>query len=247
VLDAVEKDKIIEMKPIRDYVFPLIKGTYGNGAVQSTELIGTGFLIGKDGFAITAAHVIEQLLDGSKKEDVILALFIDNGKWVGVKVEDSEKHETEDVGIIKLMNFKQESFLIISNAPQYSSCEYHCWGYPHEVAKEYSKLEENTPEQPDLIFTKGYIRRRISRELYPTVIFRGKQFYELSETVGGGNSGAPIILETSVGNKYWKIIGVYIGEKTEGDLSYAVRAEAFASWKPQLLGKTIIEESNSIT
>ena len=197
-------------------------------------------------FRFTAAHVIDQLLDGNKRDDVILGLFVDNNRWVAVFIENFEKHDTEDVGIIKFKTFKRESFLKINTTPQHLTCEYHCWGYPHEVAKELSKLEENAPERPDLIFTQGYIRRRISRELYPTIIFRDKQFYELSEIVGGGNSEVPIILKNSIGKKHWEIIGIYIGEKSEGDLSYAVRAEAFANWVPKILGKRIIDESNNV-
>ena len=231
---------------VRDIIFPLIKAKKKNESIIAEELIGTGFLIGKDGYAITAAHVIDQLLDGNKEEDIILGLFVDNDQWVAVYIESYEKHDIEDVGILKFRTFKRESFLKINNLPQHSTCEYHCWGYPHEVAKELSKLYENSPERPDLIFTQGYVRRRISRELYPTMIFRGKQFYELSETVGGGNSGGPFILKNSVGKKHWEIIGIYIGEKSEGDLSYGVRAEGFANWTPKILGKSIIEESNNV-
>ena len=235
-----------DTKFIRDYVFPLIKGKQKNDSIKAGELIGTGFLIGKNGYAVTAAHVIDQLLDGNREDDVILGLFVVNTKWVGVIIEKCEKHESEDVGIMKLKKFKRESLLKISDIPQYSSCEYHCWGYPHEVAKELQNLDKNVPDRPDLIFTQGYIRRRISRELYPTIIFRGKQFYELSGTVGQGNSGAPIILKKSIGKKYWEVIGIYIGEKSEGNLSYAVRAEAFANWTPKILGKTLKEESNNV-
>ena len=61
-----------------------------------------------------------------------------------------------------------------------------------------------------------------------------------------GNSEVPIILKNSIGKKHWEIIGIYIGEKSEGDLSYAVRAEAFANWVPKILGKRIIDESNNV-
>jgi len=235
-------------KFIRDYIFPLIKGIQKKDSVQAGELIGTGFLIGKDGFAITAAHVIDQLIDGNNgDDDVILGLFADGDIWCAAYIESWEKHPSEDVGIIKFKIFKRESVLKINDTPQYATCEYHCWGYPHEVAKELSKLDENAQDRPDLIFTQGYIRRRISRDLFPTCIFRGTQFYELSETVGGGNSGGPIIIKNSIGKTHWEVIGIYIGEKSGGDISYAVRAEAFANWTPKILGKTIKEESNSIS
>jgi hypothetical protein len=115
-------------------------------------------------------------------------------------------------------------------------------------------LYENAVERPEIIFSKGYIRRRITRELYPTVIYRGTHFFELSEYVGGGNSGAPIILQSSIGLRQWQFIGIYIGEKSENkisevnierNVSYAVRAEAFASWRPTILDKTIKDEANS--
>ncbi len=234
-----------DVKPIRDYIFPLIKGKQQKDSIQYGELIGTGFLIGKDGYAITAAHVIDQLLDGNNEDDVIIGIFIEKNEWVPVHIELYEKHKTEDVGIVKLKAFKRESFLRINDSPQHSACEYHCWGYPHEVAKELSKLDRDSFDRPDLIFTQGYVRRRISRELYPIMIFKGTQFYELSETVGGGNSGGPLILKNKVVKDYWEIFGIYIGEKTEGDLSYGVRAEAFANWIPDILGKSVIEESNN--
>jgi hypothetical protein len=228
---------------IRDYIFPLLRARKNGQSIEAGELIGTGFLIGKTGFAITAAHVIEQLNDDIKEDELVIALFIENNQWIVVFVEQQEKHPSEDVGIIKLANFTRKSFLEINDAPQHSTCEYHCWGYPHEVAKELSKLYEDSPDRPDLIFTQGYVRRRISRELYPTMIFRGKQFYELSETVGGGNSGGPLILKNSIGKTNWQVFGIYIGEKNEGDLSYGVRADAFSLWIPQILNRTVKEES----
>lgn len=135
--------------------------------------------------------------------------------------------------------------MAISDSPQFSGCEYSCWGYPHETAKELKKLDENAMDRPELVFTQGYIRRRISRQLYPTMIFKGVQFYEVSETIGGGASGGPIILKTSFGRSVWKVIGIYIGEKEDGNIGYAVQAEAFAQWVPSILQKPIIVEGNN--
>ncbi|MAO64038.1 MAG: hypothetical protein CL666_03480 [Balneola sp.] len=233
-------------KPIRDYIFPLIRAKRIANKIKEPELIGTGFLIGKNGFALTAAHVIEQLTDNKNNDDVILALFVVNGKWNAIEIAKYEKHPSEDIGIILLDNYKRESFLKIVNTSHLSACEYHCWGYPHEVAKELKKLEENAPQRPDFIFTQGYVRRRINNELYPTIIFRGKQFYELSETVGGGNSGAPLIYKLSVGKNVWEVFGIYIGEKSEGNISYAVRSDAFANWIPEILDKSIEDESKNV-
>ena len=42
----------------------------------------------------------------------------------------------------------------------------------------------------------------------------------------------------------WEVFGIYIGEKQNGNIGYGVRAEAFADWSPQILGKKVIEEAN---
>lgn len=232
---------------VRDHIFPLIKAKkQKKGEIQVGELIGTGFLIGESGFSLTASHVIDQLLEGNREDDILLALFIVDDYWLGVEVDLYEKHRTEDVGILKFKTFKRKSILKINDKPQHQSCEYHCWGYPKEVAQELSKLDQNAPIRPDLIFTQGYIRRRIQGPLYPTIIFKGEQFYELSETVGSGNSGGPLILKKTIGQPFWEIFGIYIGEKSEGNIGYGVRAEAFATWIPKILGKTVLEEANGL-
>jgi hypothetical protein len=231
---------------IVDYVFPLIKSKRNpNGGYAYHSLIGTGFFIGVRGFAITAGHVIDQLLENHSAEtDAIAALFQKHPNWYAFEIEAFEKHPTEDVGIIKITSDQSwNSILRVTDTPQNSACEYDCWGYPHEIAKELKLLEETAPERPELIYTQGYVRRRISRELYPTMIFRGTQFYEVSETVGGGNSGGPLILKTSRNQAKWDVFGVYIGENAK--VGYAVRAEAFSEWVPGILGRSVKLESSN--
>jgi hypothetical protein len=235
---------------IQDYVFPLCKATKDINTKQYAykELIGTGFLIGNNGYALTAAHVIDQLLEDKKSdEDVIVGLFQSDSEWNVFEILQHEKHPTEDVGIIRIQGENWKSFLTVTDLPQNSACEYHCWGYPHEIAKELRKLDENALDRPELVYTQGYIRRRISRELYPTLIYRGVQFYEVSETIGGGASGGPIIkkIVISIGKPVWQVIGIYIGEREDRNIGYAVRAEAFANWVPTILKKRIIEEATN--
>jgi len=42
--------------------------------------------------------------------------------------------------------------------------------------------------RPDLVYTQGYVRRRLSN--LPLDGIRGQQFFELSEAAGPGSSGA---------------------------------------------------------
>jgi hypothetical protein len=229
---------------VPDYIFPLIKAKRNGTGYIYEELIGTGFFIGQNGYAITAGHVIDQLTDGYNEETDAILILLHSSKWHPYEIDVYEKHPTEDVGIIKIKsNKKWKSIFVISSKSEYSSCQYDCWGYPHDIAKELKQLDENAQERPELIYTEGYVRRRITRELYPTIIYKGRHFYEISEIVGGGNSGGPLILRTSRGKDKWEVFGLYIGENEK--VGYAVRAEAFCDWEPEILGKSVIEESKA--
>lgn len=231
---------------ITDYIFPLIKAKKdpNTGNFVYEELIGTAFFIGNRGFALTAGHVIDQLLENHNPEkDAIIAIFNTHPSWTVFEIRSFEKHPTQDVGLIKVDGTNWKSIITITDKPQHSACEYHCWGYPHEIAKEYQKLEENSDERPDIIFTQGYVRRRITGDLYPTMIFKGTAFYELSETVGGGNSGGPVILKKTTEQLKWHCFGIYIGEKEGGNISYAIRADSFFDWRPEILGNSVGIES----
>ena len=228
---------------VRDVVFPLVKTKIVDGLLEYNGLVGTGFLIGKKGYALTAAHVIEQLgLENGEKSS---GLFVGKGnKWYSFEVIGHAKHPSEDVAIIKLQgNF--HSWLRIHPQSEHQSAEYESWGYPIEVAEQAAKFEESRLERPDLIYIRGYVRRRISREL-PVSVYRGKNFYELSDMGGHGCSGGPVILRKRFGSM-WSVFGVYIGDNSTGTpVGYAVRAESFENWQPSILTSTIREESEDV-
>lgn len=231
---------------IVNYFFALVKGkkpVAPSSEYELTELIGTGFFIGNNGYALTAAHVIEQLLEGHNPSvDAIAGTFVDT-HWNLVEIEKYEKHPTEDVGIIKMHGTGWKSIVKLDPTPKHSAIEYITWGYPHQSANEIKKLDEQAIVVPELIYTQGYIRRRITRALYPTMIYRGSKFYELSEQVGGGNSGAPVLLKSKEANQPYTVFGVYIGESEH--VSYAVRLADIKDWTPSILGKTIQEEASN--
>ena len=62
---------------IRDYIFPLcvVAGNPGDGW-EVERFLGTGFLIGNRGYALTAAHVI-----CDHRDSQIVAMFAHRGGW----------------------------------------------------------------------------------------------------------------------------------------------------------------------
>ncbi|WP_156465581.1 hypothetical protein [Methylobacterium sp. Leaf106] len=232
------------VRPIRDFVFPI-------GVVINNRFLlrGTAFFIGDKGFAITASHVIDQLhFDDDKNRYVgsdIVGLFINEAaKWEAVGIIGAEKHPDEDVAIIK-MDGAFQSIFQVTPSQENSSCEYDLWGYPERVAHEIRALATNAEEakhmiSPDLIYSRGYIRRRISRSLGSS-IYIGRFFYELSAVAGACCSGSPIIARPLVANAPYRVIGVYIGEETAGQpaVGYATRFDDIKSWMPQLTGQLL--------
>ena len=213
----------------------------GPGTFAYESLIGTGFLIGKNGFAVTAAHVVDQMLEAPN--GYAAGFKNPQGQWVPVKILAHECHSSEDVAVLQLDEVPVPSWLSIISDSENQSCTYDAWGYPISVAEIDKKYEAHGMENPELVYTHGYIRRRVSRS-FPFGIYRGSAFYELSEVAGAGCSGGPMVLRKSVGQPKWKVIGIYVGEVTAGFFAgYATRADAFFNWSPKLIGKSIKGES----
>jgi S1-C subfamily serine protease len=223
-----------EIPRMVDNVFPLVRATKKDKIYSDIELIGTGFFIAEHGYALTAAHVIDQLYENQSQNGVAIALFTDGYYWSVFEVISSEKHTSEDVGLIKIEGNWPKPIFKLDFRPHTAASEYACFGYPKIVAKEIQNIKQGNPQWPDLIYTQGYIRRRISRVLESSM-YKGDQFYELSEVVGAGNSGGPVILKSSLNTLEQNVIAVYIGEKMSLNISYAVRMEGLINWAPQLL------------
>ncbi|NVM75943.1 hypothetical protein FHW83_001730 [Duganella sp. SG902] len=230
---------------ISDVVCPIFLGAWKDNEFEYRTITGTTFSIGKRGFAITAAHVIDQIADdgGGAAVGAVSAA----GVWVPIRILESEKHPTEDVGILRLASIPHPSWLVISHTSENQSCTYDCWGYPIAIAELSSKYEEDGLDNPDLVYTHGYIRRRISRSL-PMSVYRGVAFYEISDIAGDGCSGGPVIKKKSVGGATWDILGIYIGASQASgiEVAYATRADAFADWVPKILNRSVSEESRDL-
>ena len=224
---------------IRDYVFPIASIEKTNDGIAVKRVLGTAFLIGNRGFALTARHV----LAGSETETLVAIFALQTGGWFGYELTAKEVHPTEDVALVKLDGGPWKSFLRLSNTVEHASCKYRLWGYPDDATFELV-ADKQVVVRPDLVFNEGYVRRCYTGEL-PAV--RGTSFFELSEVAGTGASGAPVCKITAPA---WDVIGIYVGEKINDratSVSYAVREESFRSWAPEILGKSVLEESKDVT
>ncbi len=244
--------------PLIDWIFPIVKISKPNDdldAVNYEGLFGTAFLVGKQGFALTCAHVVKDY------QDSCAGMFVVNGQWQASQVTNAECHPSEDVAILQLRNRDIEPVFIMPATPDYQFCDYFMAGYPEDVLYDRSMTTQGkgVSECPDMVAVKGSIRRRFTGQI---VGFNGKSFFELNEIGGRGCSGSPIWRPN---RGKWPLLGIYVGEKLiertgsskcpgcEKEVSvkvnlptfgYAVRADAFADWKPEMLkGSSIREEA----
>ena len=224
---------------IRDFVFPIATVAPSEEGAAVKRVLGSAFVIGKRGFALTAKHVIS----GHDSERLAGVFALPNGEWWGFEITSRDEHPTEDVALVHLSDGPWRSFFRLSNTFENSSCKYRLFGYPDDTTFE---LHEGTRAivRPDLVYNEGYIRRRFTGSL-PAI--RGNSFFELSQVAGSGASGAPICKFTAPA---WDVIVIYVGEKTNDratSVSYAVREESFRDWVPPSLGRSVLEESRDIT
>lgn len=226
---------------IRDFVFPLATAEKNDRGYEHKAFLGSGFLFGNKGFALTAAHVIEKHLS-----ELIISMFVgEDNAWYAFEVLEHELHPKEDVAIIKINGGPWCAPFRMRNKWEGASAKYQMFGYPEDAL--YEKIDENTGRatpRPDLIYTEGYLRRRLTfNPGIPGV--KGDSFFELSEIAGPGCSGSPLYINN---NRIWDVIGIYVGEKINDrrtDVSYAVREEDFRNWIPEMLGTSILAESQN--
>jgi len=175
-----------------------------------------------------------------------MAAVTDDGEFYGHEVEVTETHPTEDVAILRLVSPLWPSWMRLAGTFETQALSYRSWGYPENVFHEVVSDGIALP-RPDLIYTQGYVRRRLSTTLPG---FHGTHFYELSDVAGGGCSGAPVLRHNAIAGGVWDVVGVYVGEReVEGRdpirVGLAIREEAFRDWVPDILGQSILDESRS--
>jgi trypsin-like peptidase len=212
---------------ISHHVFPLAAAEETAEGLSLKQILGSGFFIADGGLGMTADHVVK----ACPPEAHVVAMMrsVDEGGWWGIRLELLESHPSEDVCVFKL---SEDDALATFLRPSLdwcgSSASYELWGYPEAVYYELGATTGSRWPRPDLIYSRGHVRRRTSGVPLPGI--RGTHFLELSEVAGPGCSGSPVILrEPRDPSALWKVVGIYVGEQI-GSVGYAARLDNLAEW-----------------
>ncbi|MCG7394350.1 serine protease [Microvirga sp. ACRRW] len=212
---------------VRDVIVPIAEVELQHDELAYKRLCGTGFVIGRSKYLLTAAHVLENV-------EFAVGMKTKEGNWFSIEIEIAAQHPSEDIVICAIKDDQFfESWLRLDGNHYHQACEYHIFGYPDDVLYEADQrgIDGRILQRPDLIYTKGYIRRRFSSKL-PGL--RGQSFFELSDPAGAGCSGAPLVMGFDTP---WRVAGIYVGERTTEqagralrERGYALRIEAVTDW-----------------
>lgn len=224
---------------VRDFVFPLALATWTpDGSLRYERYCGTAFFIGRQGFALTAAHVVRDLESGPA---TLVGLFAARDCFRAFAVKALECHPTEDVAVLRMIGEPWDSPFHVFPGRIAPSAEYHLWGYPADGLL----YDAEGKETPDLIYFKGYVRRVLHRRI-PGMI--GTHFFELSQPAYCGCSGGPL---SRIGpGGVWHLLGIYVGFRRAVDpdapflsVGYGLHVAAFRDWEPAILGRALGEEA----
>ena len=158
-------------KAIVDYVFPIFNVEITGDGLRVTAFLGTGFFIGARGFALTAKHVM--------RPATTPAILMRDGDqtWCAFAVKEEDPHPSEDVTVLRIeaaAGWQWKSIFALPGGWQGSGMSYFLFGYPESAMLE---LVENGMAlmRPDLIYSEGHIRRRLTDIPLPAI--RGAQFF----------------------------------------------------------------------
>jgi hypothetical protein len=123
---------------------------------------GTAFMlqVGDGCLAMTAGHVADTVVIGEHA-----ALFADAaGSWRAAAIVGVQKHPSQDVAVLRLEPGSYASPFTFGRTQENASLGYTLWGYPEAILYE-TEVDGRAVPRPDLVYSQGYIRRRISRPL----------------------------------------------------------------------------------
>lgn len=195
---------------ISDVIFPICVVNKQGTNYTYKALVGTGFILGENGFAMTARHVIENI-----EPEKLCGLLIINDKWDPIFFESMTHHPNEDISILKIKENKIKSFIYPSKNFENASCPYQLWGYPEINAYFHSEIKDcdvNSLHRPDLCYYEGHIVRRLSDAREHFLRRNWCNVYEIPPGFKGC-SGAPLIKKASRTDEKCEMLGIYVGNK----------------------------------
>ncbi len=245
-----------------EFVFPICEFAPADAPneLSIVRFHGTGFMIGTDGYFLSARHVInEECLSRLSDQHVLAAIIktTDNNErvWKPARITNVEDHSSIDVVLGKI-DHRPPPFFSSRRQVAYGWEDVHTFGYPDTRTRNpRNGLFEFNPQ-----FLKGYISRRVEAT-DPMVAPYGPS-YELSFPIPLGVSGSPVFrlgedhsligiavasLESSVsvheytsveddGKKFSEVI-----RKVE-QFGVAIRLADVANWAPRIAGGKCLGE-----
>lgn len=203
---------------IRNVIFPLCVVDNQETNYAYRYLAGTGFILGSNGFAMTARHVIQNIA-----LEQLCGLLNINKQWNLIFFENIKHHPSEDVSILKIKGVEIKSFIYPSQNFENASCPYQLWGYPEFNSSFFYKNQcgiTTFAHRPELCYYEGHIVRRLSNA---EEFFIGKNWCNVYEIPPGfkGCSGAPLIKKAPRNNNAkWEMLGIYVGNKPNRPKSF---------------------------
>ena len=175
---------------------------------------GTGFFIGAEGenpqYIVTNCHVVEEfILAGKALGGGELHVLFDKDDEAEAYLVDYDAEK--DVAILRLAEATDKRIPLQMRVPQESSLgsEAYAVGYP--AAADLTVAAVNSFSQKDATVTTGSISR------FLTESGTGRKLIQTDASLGGGNSGGPLIDGTGA------VIGINTaGSKLDSNLFYAV-------------------------
>ena len=102
------------------------------------DFLGTAFLIGNKGFALTAGHVLPK-----NSLHKLAGMFVIQDKWHCFLVKQQEECVDADVALLEMQDGPTRSPFRCRNRWEGSSARYRQFGYPRNVVWELAPNEES--------------------------------------------------------------------------------------------------------
>ncbi|GAA3638898.1 S1 family peptidase [Flavivirga jejuensis] len=190
---------------VSHFIFPLAIVNFDSkkGEGSYKRFLGTGFLIGNEGFFLSAKHVLnENIFNELNENEYVVGLFHSHNPnaFKVLEVEDYSNSKT-DLMIGKMPDIPQiedNIFKINKYSKAHGWVDVHSYGFPNS-------LVDVIPEKGQ--FLKGYISRITDENENIGTFEEAPSSYLLSSPIPSGMSGSPLFVR----NNGFVLAGICLG------------------------------------